>query len=93
MTEQEIEDWLEEAISDSVDMDWTPRVAARLIMERMRGEGITLAIPKPQGTDCAQSPDGRHHVDTSMEEGLNNCFHCGVSMARRTPSDSNGGGA
>jgi len=26
--------------------------------------------------DCASSPDGKHQVDTSMESGPNNCFHC-----------------
>ena len=28
------EDWLEEIIADSVDMDWRPRDAAKLIIER-----------------------------------------------------------
>lgn len=27
-----------------------------------------------------RQPDGRHHVDTSMESGPNNCFHCERSM-------------
>lgn len=35
----------------------------------------------PIHSECPHSYDGRHHVDTSMEEGPNNCFHCGVSMA------------
>lgn len=30
--------------------------------------------------DCSNSPDGFHQVDTSMEEGPNNCFYCGQSM-------------
>ncbi len=25
---------------------------------------------------CASSPTGQHIVDTSMESGPNNCFHC-----------------
>lgn len=29
------EDWLAETINDSLDVDWTGRVAARLILERM----------------------------------------------------------
>ena len=31
------EDWLEETISDSLDMDWRPRDAAKLIISRLRG--------------------------------------------------------
>lgn len=31
-------------------------------------------------SDCSQSHDGRHHIDTSMEEGPHHCFHCGVDM-------------
>lgn len=34
-----------------------------------------------QGAECPHSPDGRHQVDTSMESGPNNCFHCDKSMA------------
>lgn len=30
--------------------------------------------------ECPASHDGRHHVDTSMESGPNNCFHCERSM-------------
>lgn len=26
--------------------------------------------------DCPSSPTGKHIVDTSMESGPNNCFHC-----------------
>ncbi|MEW6626554.1 MAG: hypothetical protein AB1431_07180 [Pseudomonadota bacterium] len=30
--------------------------------------------------ECPASHDGRHHVDTSMESGPYNCFHCERSM-------------
>lgn len=30
--------------------------------------------------ECPHSQDGRHHVDTSMESGPNNCFHCEQPM-------------
>ena len=30
--------------------------------------------------ECALSPDGKHQVDTSMESGPNNCFHCEKPM-------------
>lgn len=33
--------------------------------------------------ECPQSPDGRHHVDTSMEAGSNHCFHCEQPMRKR----------
>lgn len=32
------------------------------------------------GRECALSPNGRHQVDTSMESGPNNCFHCEQPM-------------
>jgi hypothetical protein len=38
-----------------------------------------------QATDereCPSSPDGRHQVDTSMESGPNNCFHCERPMRK-----------
>lgn len=37
-------------------------------------------IDDAEDPDCPPSYDGRHHVDTSMEEGPYNCFHCGRSM-------------
>lgn len=33
------EDWFEEVIADSIDMDWTPRIAARAIMAMLEKEG------------------------------------------------------
>lgn len=33
--------------------------------------------PAPQ---CPSSPTGRHIIDTSMESGPNNCFHCEAHM-------------
>lgn len=38
--------------------------------------------PEPVGEECPLSPDGRHQVDTSMESGPNNCFHCEQPMER-----------
>lgn len=32
--------------------------------------------------ECPSSPDGKHQVDTSMESGPNNCFHCEAPMGR-----------
>ncbi len=80
MTDNDLIEWLETAIDDSFDLGWTSLDAAKLIVSRMRDEGLVMVIPKPRGTDCPQSYDGHHHVDTSMEEGPYNCFHCGRSM-------------
>ncbi len=35
---------------------------------------------------CPQSPTGRHIVDTSMESGPNNCFHCDKPMENHDAS-------
>jgi hypothetical protein len=40
----DLEDWLEEAITDSIDLDWSPRDAAKLIMSRMQAEGLVLIV-------------------------------------------------
>ena len=48
MRGEELEDWLAEAIDDSLDMDWTGRVGARSIMRQMEEEGLSLdATAKP----------------------------------------------
>ncbi|WHO40842.1 hypothetical protein PMI04_009740 [Sphingobium sp. AP49] len=54
------------------------------IVEKIRAKQAA----KPTGSalpiaECPSSPDGRHQVDTSMESGPNNCFHCEASMPRR----------
>lgn len=33
--------------------------------------------------ECPHSPTGRHQVDTSIESGPNNCFHCEAPMGGR----------
>jgi hypothetical protein len=32
------EEWLEEIITDSIDLDWTPRTAARAIVQAMKAK-------------------------------------------------------
>lgn len=53
---------------------------ARKLLDADGGVKARAAL-SPQGLDakegeCPSSPDGRHQVDTSMESGPNNCFHC-----------------
>lgn len=45
-------------------------------------EFAASALPKEpiRGTECPTSPTGNHQVDTSMETGPNNCFHCEARM-------------
>lgn len=45
----------------------------------------------PVCTECPHSPTGFHVVDTSMEEGPNNCFHCGAPMDRARLLEREGG--
>lgn len=40
----------------------------------------TPAEPGDALRECPRSPDGKHQVDTSMESGPNNCFHCEQPM-------------
>ena len=46
---------------------------------------LPALIAKPR--QCPSSPDGRHQVDTSMESGPNNCFHCERPMPGRRMSE------
>lgn len=52
MDKQEFEDWLEETVSDSLDMDWTPRCAAKLIISRLQDAGrLTTVLEALKGAD------------------------------------------
>lgn len=84
-TAEEIEDLLTDAIGDSFDMDWVARVGAKAIMRELAECGLHITLTDarrdlianpPKTRECEQSHDGRHHVDTSMESGPSNCFHC-----------------
>ncbi|TCM25149.1 hypothetical protein [Novosphingobium sp. ST904] len=55
----------------------------------VQGEGMPVGwMPLPHHlaeafaapSECASAPNGRHQVDTSMESGPNNCFHCEAPM-------------
>lgn len=54
------------------------------IIARLRKRAITH-VCQPVGTECPHSPTGYHIVDTSMESGPNNCFHCEAPMPRGNP--------
>ena len=79
---QEIEDWLTEVIADSFYAHWDAIDGARRIVSLIKSgdfPGLVAPLPK-RGNDCPSSHDGLHHVDTSMESGPYNCFHCERSM-------------
>lgn len=88
MTEEDMLDELAEAISDSLDVDWQPRDGARAVIRCLRGHGLFWPV---RGTECPSSHDGRHHVDTSMESGPNNCFHCEADMRTAASLRARGG--
>lgn len=79
---QDIEDWLTDVIADSFYAHWDAIDGARAIVARIKaGDFPGLVAPLPvRGTECPPSPTGRHIVDTSMESGPNNCFHCEGAM-------------
>jgi Lar family restriction alleviation protein len=47
MTNEELEEWLENAIDDSFDLGWTSLDAAKLIVSRMRDEGLVIVKTEP----------------------------------------------
>ena len=59
------------------------RDALKARVKRLERSSVTVTVAPINGeTACHLAPDGRHQVDTSMEEGPNNCFHCGAYMGR-----------
>jgi len=45
MTDQDIEDLIAEAISDSLEMDWVARDGARAVMDALRDAGAMIFWP------------------------------------------------
>jgi hypothetical protein len=57
MTDEDLTDWLETTIMDSIDIDWTPRDAAKLIVSRMQAEGLVLVEREGMRETVAQQLD------------------------------------
>lgn len=71
---------IDDAIADSLGPDWNSFQAAHHVMQWLTDAGLQIVPASKRGTECPSSHDGFHHVDTSMESGPNNCFHCEVRM-------------
>jgi hypothetical protein len=77
--QQELEDLIAEAIADSFGPDWSHRDGARSVVQAFIAEGLAVVEAPPKwnrGDECPSSPTGKHIVDSTMESGPNNCFHC-----------------
>jgi hypothetical protein len=46
-TDEELEDFLADAIDDSMDMDWTGTIGARSIMRALKAEGLHIVPVDP----------------------------------------------
>lgn len=80
---QELEDLIADAIMDSLDVDWGSRDGARAVVRALEREGWAVVEAPPnwnRGDECPSSPTGKHIVDSTMESGPNNCFHCEGKM-------------
>ena len=71
---------IDDAIADSLGPDWNSFQAAHHVMQWLTDAGLQIVPAPKRGTECPSSHDGFHHVDTSMESGPNNCFHCEGKM-------------
>ena len=71
---------IDDAIADSLGPDWNSFQAAHHVMQWLTDAGLQIVPAPKRGTECPTSHDGFHHVDTSMESGPNNCFHCEGKM-------------
>lgn len=78
---------IDDAIADSLGPDWNSFQAAHHVMQWLDDAGLAIVTKPKRGNDCADSPDGRHHPDTSMESGPNNCFYCENDLAKGQPND------
>lgn len=67
---------ISEAIDDSLGPDWTAFDAAHHVMQWLADAGLEIVPVPKRGTDCPSSPTGFHIVDSTMESGPKNCFHC-----------------
>jgi len=47
MTDNDLIEWLETTIDDSFDLGWTSLDAAKLIVSRMRDQGLVLVLAQP----------------------------------------------
>jgi hypothetical protein len=82
MTDEELTDFLETTIDDSFDLGWTSLDAAKLIVSRMRDEGLVLVKTEPDAEllPCpfcgeAASVFGSGFYSTAWEGGCSNS-HC-----------------
>lgn len=80
---QDLEDLITEALADSFYAHWHERDGAKAVVEALEREGILKTFVR--GTECPHSPTGNHIVDTSMESGPNNSFHCEAPIPRGKP--------
>lgn len=87
---------IDDAIADSLGPDWNSFQAAHHVMQWLTDAGLQIvwsgydegnpdidklvAAHQASPNFCPYSHDGLHHVDTSMESGPNNCFHCEGKM-------------
>lgn len=71
---------IDDAIADSLGPEWNSFQAAHHVMQWLTDAGLQIVPAPKRGTECPSSHDGFHHVDTSMESGPNNCFHCEGKM-------------
>jgi len=62
-----------QAYKGGADID-APNVNARTFSD------LLDEIDDAEEPECANSPNGRHQVDTTMESGPYNCFYCERSM-------------
>lgn len=85
--------WLHRRVSVCFHYDTSQIVLGKIVREDEEEPGIMI-IALDDGryvlstecmysllpNECGSSPSGRHQVDTTMESGPSNCFHCGEKM-------------
>ena len=70
----ELEDFLEEAISDSLEMDWRPRDGAKSILRALEAAGCQIVQGEPVAW-CYVNTDGEcEQIDYGSTNPGDDCF-------------------
>ena len=89
--EDDLEDMIDEAISDSLDVDWTSRDGAKAVLRALEEAGFVVIKPAPAAAPLDDGDDeddgypprctnpGGHEYPRDIEESERClCVHCGA---------------
>lgn len=85
-TDQDIEDLIADSISDSIDMDWSPRVGAMVVFAALRKEGLLVAT-KPLEQPGLTPDEQKTQASRCSCRGADDMCPCQNAPDRQTIKD------